>query len=313
METRGEGSRAVITGTFTSESNAEAQLMELLGGWAFAPWASIYRAERTREAFRVVADDGSEEEPEAFTFGDAESEGDDDEVVAGRQAVRFEFENIELSTAYLPRSRQPFETNSDAQVGGTIRWRPRGPREARLGARLDGHVQTARDADVDTAWGELDYTENWIRSRADGGRVTVGTQTLPWGTVDLFPPVDRLSTLDLTAGLIEAIDGSRRASPSIRLESYGGFDADLLLIPVFRPAERPRAGTLWHPVDQRRGRLLGVPDEPVVRELVGGRFDHDARGTDRDPVGGIRVTQARRSFDRGLRCSLSVAACRTTR
>lgn len=288
-------------GEFEDEQAAEERMLDLLGlGFVSV---RIIRVDPDGPEEDTVADD---DDRDVLVFGDADDNGDADEGSEPGlpSAITPHLDDLRVTAGYLPRDRQPVETYQDATISGSLRWRPGGAWEGRLGARLDAQRQTARDrdeVDVETSWGSLDYTENWLRYRAAWGRVTVGTQVIPWGTMDLLPPGDRLSVQDLTRGPLEPIDDARRASPSLRFEAYGPVDLDAVITPVFRPAELPREGTLWHPVDERRGRLLGVPDEPIVRALVqGGSFEHEPRGRDQDVVGGIRLSRTARALDWGV-------------
>ena len=305
---------SVWVGEFKHEDDAEDRLLDMLG-FGFRAIEILYKEEEVA-LFRVArADDGSqdpnaaperqsEDDTESFVFGDRESDEPETEDRSDDRAIGWELDDLRLTGGYLPSSDQPVETYLDGGVSASLRWQPADRLEVRAGARFDAQSQSARrddDKGVATTWGAADYTENWIRYRADWGRLTAGSQTVAWGTMDFLPPGDRLSAQDLTRGPLEFIDDSRRASPSLRLQTYGSVSLDLVLTPVFRAAELPRRETLWHPVDQRRGRLLGVPDDPRVRSLVQqGTFNHDPRSAERDPVGGIRLIESRRSYDVGV-------------
>ncbi len=306
---------SVWVGEFRHEDDAEDRLLNMLG-YGFRSIEIVYKEEELRLYQVVAADDAppepdvdrerhSADEPESFTFGD-----DDDETQpetddrTDDSDVAWDLDDLRLTSGYLPSGDQPVETYLDGTMSASLRWQPAGPWELRAGARFDAQSQSARpddDDDVATTWGAADYTENWVRYRANWGRLTAGTQTVSWGAMDFLPPGDRLSAQDLTRGPLEFIDDSRRASPSLRLQTYGSISLDLVLTPVFRAAELPRRETLWHPVDQRRGRLLGVPDDPRVRTLVQqGTFDHEPRSAERDSVGGMRLIESRRSYDVGV-------------
>lgn len=303
IETEEVGTRGLWVGAFDTAGEAEARLLQMfeLG------YRNVVINESETDVVRyrvVVPEPEADHEPDTFVFGeDGGADAAADEGDGPMRGVTWRLDDLRLTTGYLPRSAQPVETYHDGTVSASVRWQPPGPWGFRAGARLDGQAQTSRRSseDVGTAWATPDYTENWVRYRAPWGRVTAGTQIVPWGTMDLQPPGDRLSVQDLTRGPLNPVDDARRASPSLRLERYGEVDIDMVLTPMFRPAELPRSGTLWHPVDQRRGRLLGVPDDPAVRVLVReGSFDHEPRGRQQDPVGGIRLSRSGRALDWGL-------------
>lgn len=303
IETEPVGTRGLWVGAFDTADDAEARLLEMfeLG------YRNVVINETQTDVVRyrvLVAEPETDDDADTFVFGEDDETGEaDDGEDDPLRWVTWRLDDLRLTSGYLPRSRQPVETYHDGTVSASVRWQPPGPWEFRAGARLDGQAQTPRRSaeDVGTAWATPDYTENWVRYRAPWGRVTAGTQVVPWGTMDLQPPGDRLSVQDLTRGPLNPVDDARRASPSLRLERYGEVDVDVVFTPMFRPAELPRADTLWHPVDQRRGRLLGVPDDAAVRALVReGSFDHEPRGRDRDPVGGVRLSRSGRALDWGL-------------
>jgi hypothetical protein len=168
--------------------------------------------------------------------------------------------------------------------------------ELRLGGRLDAYQQTGAPS-FDHA--RLDYADSFVRYRGEHTRLTVGAQTVTWGRVDEIPPTDRLSVLDLTRGVLDEYAQRRRAVPALRWERFhDGYKLDLLWIPRFRAAQLPRAESIWHPVDRRRGRLLGLESDPLLAELVrGGSFRDENR---RAGEGGVRLSGAGRALDYGV-------------
>ena len=154
---------------------------------------------------------------------------------------------------------------------------------------------------------EVEYDEAWLRYRARDWRLTVGTQKIIWGRSDEIAPTDRLSTQDFTRLLLDQRADRRRANPAVRLEWFGdGWNADLVWLPVFREGELPQRDSLWYPVDSDPGRLLGLPDAPVLSELAGSAtFNTGASG---DGGGGIRLNR----FGRGIDYAFSVQRVRNS-
>jgi len=176
-------------------------------------------------------------------------------------------------------------------------WRGEGPWEAKLAVRGDGYRQW--DGAAAFAEGRADYDEVWLRWRGERLRLTLGAQRVVWGRVDEIPPTDRLSVPDLRRFVLDELADRRLTVPALRLEWFAGaWKLDMLAVPRFRPAELPDPDSVWHPVDRRAGRLLGVKDHPVLGALVrGGRFGEDDDGAG---GGGLRLTRAGHGVDLGL-------------
>jgi hypothetical protein len=168
-----------------------------------------------------------------------------------------------------------------------------------LGARFDVQAQTGA---ADYSRAKLDYTENYLRWRSPQMRLTVGTQNVLWGRVDEIPPIDRLSRVDLSRGVLDRLSDRRRAVPAVRLESFqGGFKIDAVWLPVFDPAVLPDAASVWHPVDVVNQRILGIGTLqtgglPITLDAA----DGSGGGNAGSGGAGIRLTQTGGSFDVGF-------------
>ncbi|MDX9740810.1 MAG: SPOR domain-containing protein [Gammaproteobacteria bacterium] len=162
---------------------------------------------------------------------------------------------------------------ADAYAG----WRSAGSWEARIAARLYAWHQ---HGETEFTHGEIDYGDSWLRYRGEDWRVTAGAQTVIWGRADELPPTDRLSVQDVTRFALDDLSERRRSAPLLRLERFiGDSKFDLLWMPRFRAAELPHDDDIWHPVDRRRGALLGIRPDPLLAALLqGGGFDEDDDG-----------------------------------
>ncbi len=176
-------------------------------------------------------------------------------------------------------------------------WQPPGPWEAKLAVRADGYRQWGGMAEMTD--GSADYDEAWVRWRRGRLRLTAGAQRVVWGRVDEIPPLDRLSVPDLRRFVLDELPDRRLTVPALRAEWFAApWKLDALLVPRFRPAELPDPDSVWHPVDRRVGRLLGVRDHPLLAALVrGGSFGEDDDGAG---GGGLRLTRTGRGMDLGL-------------
>ncbi len=168
----------------------------------------------------------------------------------------------------------------------------KGAWEYALGLRFDAHAQSS---DRDFTRGRLDYGENYLRWRGDDLRVTLGTQKILWGRVDEISTIDRMSRVDLSRGVLDKLPERRRALPALRIERFAGdLKIDAVWLPLFDEGEMPDRRSVWHPVDTRSGRLMGIGKVPL---LVGARVraaDHDHGG------GGVRITRSGDSWDQGI-------------
>lgn len=213
---------------------------------------------------------------------------------AAKGAV-FKIDRLRLESGVFLDGTAPDSSNY-AHAAMSFNWQPDRQWEFQLGGRLDGYLQTGSP---DFGRMRADYTENFIRWRGQGARFTVGTQNILWGRTDEIPPIDRLSRVDLNRFILDGLPDRRRAVPAVRLEKF--FDdlkADLVWAPKFQKATLPPWESAWHPVDRRRGRIIGVEPSPALTYLVqNGSFSEDNHGAG---GGGIRITQAGGGFDWGL-------------
>lgn len=164
--------------------------------------------------------------------------------------------------------------------------------EFALGARFDAYSQVGTP---DYSRARLDYTENYLRWRAEDTRITLGTQNVLWGRVDEMSPIDRLSRVDLSRLVLDKLPDRRRAVPALRLEHFlADFKLDAVLLPVFDAAVLPHEKSSWYPVDTASGRMLGIGAVPAI---AGARLEEDERGMG---GGGVRITRTGGTLDYGF-------------
>ena len=183
--------------------------------------------------------------------------------------------------------------NAELSLGwsASSRW------EARLAGRVDAYLQTG-EPDADEV--EADYGESYLRYRGDDLRVTVGTQTVIWGRIDEIPPTDRLSVQDLSRFILDDLQDRRRARPMVRVEGFAGENKlDLLWTPTFRGAELPQKDSIWYPIDRRRGEVLGLPGDPLLRQVVREALIDD-QAPDADNGFGLRFSRTEAAVDYAL-------------
>lgn len=215
---------------------------------------------------------------------------------AGTERFTIGLDELRLEAGGLTESDQDVDGSHYAHASASMRWRPSSAWELRAGARLDGYSQTGNPEFDD---GEADYTDTFIRYRGERFRFTAGAQTVIWGRVDEVPPNDRLSVQDARRYVLDDLEDRRLAVPGLRLETFhSGLKTDLFYVPEFRAAELPPTESIWSPVDQQRGRLIGIAPNPALTALVqGGTFDEDEHGTG---GAGLRLSRAGEGFDYAL-------------
>lgn len=214
---------------------------------------------------------------------------------ASAEADRFRIgvDDVRLEAGGLTDSDQSVDGSHYGHLSASMRWRPAPAWELRAGGRVDGYLQTGTPDFSET---DADYGETYIRYRGDQFRLTAGAQTVIWGRVDEIPPSDRLSVQDARRFVLDDLEDRRLAVPALRLETFhSGLKTDLFWVPEFRAAELPPLESIWSPVNQREGRLIGIEPNPALSALVrGGTFDEDEHGTG---GAGLRISRAGEGFD----------------
>jgi hypothetical protein len=208
-------------------------------------------------------------------------------------AARIGFDQLRAEAGFLPQSGARADGSHYLHGRVSVEWPVAERWSARLAGRVDGYLQTGDDDYTEV---DLDYGESYLRYRDPGRSVTVGAQTVLWGRVDELRPTDQLSVHDATRFVLDDLEDRRRAVPAVRWEEFfGEYKLDALYVPFFRAAQLPETESIWSPVDRSRGRIAGVPSDPVLSQLIeDGRFteDDDGRGG-----WGVRLSRAGRGFD----------------
>lgn len=203
---------------------------------------------------------------------------------------------LRLDSAAVEAAALPDQPDANGQLrtraavsakGGSGAW------SYALGARVDANSQSGA-LHFDRV--RLDYTDNYLRWQGELLQVTAGTQNVLWGRVDEISPIDRLSRADLSHALIDRLPERRRSVPAIRVERFGDENKlDVVWLPVFDEAVMPHDRSVWHPVDTREGRLLGIGSLPA---LVGAQVRQaDVNGSG---GAGVRWTAQSQGLDYGL-------------
>jgi hypothetical protein len=211
----------------------------------------------------------------------------------GHNTTRISVDKLLAEAGFLPRSGARADGSHYLHGSVSVEWPIAERWSARLAGRADGYIQTGDDDYTEV---DLDYGDSFVRYRDPDRRVTVGAQTVLWGQVDELPPTDKLSVQDATRFVLDDLEDRRRSVLALRWEEFvGEYKLDALYVPFFRAAELPDEDSVWSPVDRSRGRIAGVPPDPLLEPLVGeGRFteDDDGRGG-----WGVRLSRAGRGLD----------------
>ncbi len=209
---------------------------------------------------------------------------------AGIDDARLEYGN-------LWRSGSEADNTLYGKLAASANWRPEAAWELQLAGRIDGYHQGGGDS-VSTL--KADYGDSYVRYRGDDIKLTVGTQTVIWGRLDELPLSDRVSTADLTRGLLDDLEDRRRANPMVRAETFvAGGKLDLVWLVDFRAAELPDQDSVWYPINRKKGRVLGFDSKDVPPALVKNATISD-NGPNGDGGFGARYTRSHGFADIGV-------------
>lgn len=209
--------------------------------------------------------------------------------------ITFHFGPMRLETGALTNSDRQTDSSNYLHGTASARWDSHPRWEIQLSARLDGYYQSD---ELDQT--EADYGESYIRYRGNKLRLTLGTQTVIWGRIDELPPTDRLSVVDLSRATLDDLKERRRAAPVVRLEYFqDAHKLDFVWLPRFREAELPDRDSIWFPINQDEGTILGVPSNSMLQAAVKVSPISNAP-PENDGGGGIRYSLTESAFDYAL-------------
>jgi len=213
--------------------------------------------------------------------------------------VDWAIDKIVLEEQLFTRSSSDATNAEYARVSSHVNWRVSDNWDMQLAARIDAYNQHgSHGRDVNDV--NLDYEDNYIRYRDDRMRVTVGSQTIRWGRVDLLAPTDNMVTLDMSRGVLPDWDDLYRSSLAIRGELFSGKSKlDLVYLPKFREAELPEdKENVWYPINTIRGDILGGKSNPLSKAIFQNATIDDH--IDGDGGFGLRFSSSVNSVDYAL-------------
>ncbi|NWG38478.1 MAG: hypothetical protein HXY27_00720 [Hydrogenophilaceae bacterium] len=189
------------------------------------------------------------------------------------------------------------DTYSTFRTSAYVLWQPSREWEFRAGGRLDGMMQDGGLADHKEML--ADYGDVYVRYRKGDSRLTVGTQTIIWGRADEIPLADRVSRADLTRFVLDDLPDRRRAQLAARWEqTLGDYKLDAVWLPILRGAQMPDVESVWNPINQLTGKVLGIEPSPALDAFVKtARIDEDEHGSG---GGALRLTRTGEPFDFGM-------------
>ena len=171
-----------------------------------------------------------------------------------------------LEYGNLYRSQSTADSSNYGHLSLSADWNPNPAWEMRLGARIDWYGQTG---DLDFNEVKLDYTDSFLRYRGENYRLTAGTQKVIWGRIDELPPTDRISRADISRGVLDSLTERRRAMPVVRFEGFQeNYKLDAIWLPDFRKAALPEQDSVWYPINQNNGTILGLESTPLLSTFV---------------------------------------------
>lgn len=185
---------------------------------------------------------------------------------AAAQAPRWSVDDVLVEAAAFPNAPEA-DGSLSLRASPALNWRPDRRWELRAGLQLDAVRQSGGLQPHGEENAELGDT--YVRFRQGGLRLTAGLQTVVWGRVDEVPAIDRASRVDASRLLLDDLAQRRRPQPMLRLEqSFDSLALDLLLMPSFDGARLADRRSVWSPVDQRRGLILGIDPPPALAGFI---------------------------------------------
>ena len=214
------------------------------------------------------------------------------------RAVEFSVPWLRAEGGWLPDGRA--RASVSGYLSGALRAdiRPEGFPAWSIRATLRGDAYP-QSGHFDDSTARLDYGESFVRYDAARTRITLGAQTALWGRVDEIPPTDRMSVQDITRYVLDELPDRRRAVPALRIEhSLEAYKLDAVLMPWFRPAELPDQDSIWFPVRQEDGRILGIRNPfPLYGAIIRNGTIGEADDLDGFGGAGVRVSRSGAGVD----------------
>lgn len=260
------------------------------------------KAEMDDEIIIISDDEEISADDSVIVMPDASDGAFDIEAVEELESsnVDWAIDKIVLEEQLLTRSSSDVTNVEYAHVSSHAKWRISDSWDMQLAARIDAYKQHGKHG-TDANDVTLDYEDNYMRYRDEHLRVTLGTQTIRWGRVDLLAPTDNMVTLDLSRGVLPAWDDLYRASLAVRGELFTGKSKlDFVYLPKFREAELAAdKESVWYPINTRKGEILGAKSNPLSTVITRNATidDHFDGG---DGGFGLRFSSIANSIDYAL-------------
>jgi hypothetical protein len=235
--------------------------------------------------------------PTASTDDDADpADGVSPAKARAPEAPRYGIDHFLVEAGGFPNSEQA-DYSLTLRASAFVSWRPDAAWELRLGGQVNGVTQGGGVSDF-TQWQAL-FTDTFVRWRSADTRLTLGEQTIIWGRVDAIPLIDRVSRIDLTRFALDDLRERRLADLALRWEQdWGDLKLDAVALPLCRCALMPDVRSVWSPVNQVSGEVIGIAPSPQLANLVRNATINDDTGG--FGGGGLRLTQTGGGFDFGL-------------
>ncbi|MCB1667841.1 MAG: hypothetical protein KDI24_05730 [Pseudomonadales bacterium] len=220
----------------------------------------------------LLIDDGADEREIVETAQDVDlppstiAQHTEDRAEKPDGELVFKADNLWAEYGAFSNSNSAADHQGYAHGQATLSWTDGSQWEVQASARVDGYTESGKEDWHDVT---IDYDETFIRYKSESSILTVGAQKILWGRIDEFPPTDRLSTQDLRRFVIDDLKDRRLASAAIRYEHFfGNNKIDLMILPAFREAELPDKDSIWYPVNQHTGEILGLETTPALETLI---------------------------------------------
>ena len=214
----------------------------------------------------IIIDEGTDSEPMPVEMQDTRSSMGVESEAGSSLGQGFSIDRLWAEYAAFPDDDSAADGQTYLSGSASLNWNFEDNWEFMLSARIDGYYQHGTSDAEDL---KVDYGESWIRYNKDQLRLTLGAQQILWGRIDELPPTDRLSTQDLSRFILDEMADRRRASLAMRFEYFiGNNKLDVFALPRFRQAELPEKDSIWFPINQQKGLIIGLEPTPLSKAII---------------------------------------------
>lgn len=173
--------------------------------------------------------------------------------------------NLLISDLYFYKTQknltQVFTQPTYAITPSSPKW------DIKLGASVNVSISDLNTIDKNI----FEPHESYLTYNKNSTTMTLGYQVLSWGRVFENSIIDRFNRQNLHLGPQLNLNEKSLSQLAFRLKYYFGESSsslDFIYIPIFKASSLPEEGKAWSPINKKTKRIIGVPPNPIIEELV---------------------------------------------